>query len=433
MFLDWQLRCFCPFREDTMSSEARDKEMKRREFLKKASTVTAAVGASIGTFSIFKRKSYARDLLDDPRVVVVRDDQAHSGTQINQDIVQVMMDEAIRRYTGISDIGAAYQSTMPSITTNSVIGIKVNSRHSTCPTHPVMVESLINGLLRMNIGGDPFPDNNIIIWDNSSSELQNSGFTINIGSSGVRCIGTNMVGYNSMYLNCNGSNQHPSNILTDYCDYLINFAVLKNHGIAGVTVTLKNHFGSIHNPSGMHGNFCDPYIPSLNQQISNVLTVQECLFFIDAIFGVYYGGPYGSPNMIYDGVIMGGDRVAVDAVGRSILADYGCTTISIATHVDTAAGAPYFLGTADLTAIDRMNVQNPSIAVMNLTVEPADQDMLLSWSTPEYTGLIKVLRSTDPDFATYDEIATLNGNSYIDSGILASNTKYFYRVVKSWA
>ena len=136
--------------------------------------------------------------------------------------------------------------------------------------------------------------------------------------------------------------------------------------------------------------------------------------------------------MIYDGIILGEDRVAVDAIGRQILADAGCSTLGISGHVDTAAGAPYFLGTADLTAIDRMDVQNPSIAVTSLTVEPVGQDMVLSWTTPEYMGLIKVQRSTDPDFGTYDDIATLNGNSYIDSGILASNHKYFYRVVKVW-
>jgi hypothetical protein len=106
--------------------------------------------------------------------------------------------------------------------------------------------------------------------------------------------------------------------------------------------------------------------------------------------------------------------------------------LSSSHHIDTAAGTPYFLGTADLASIVRMDVQNPSIAVSNLTVEPVDQDMILSWNTPEYTGLIKVQRSTDPDFATYDEIATLNGNSYTDTGVSGSGNRNFYRVVKTW-
>ncbi len=37
--------------------------------------------------------------------------------------------------------------------------------------------------------------------------------------------------------------------------YLINFALLKGHEIAGVTLCGKNHFGSIENPGGDHGNY----------------------------------------------------------------------------------------------------------------------------------------------------------------------------------
>ncbi len=414
-----------------MKKDSTSGKIKRREFLKTAGTTAAAFGLSAGPFSIISRRSRASNLLDDPRIVVVRDDDAHSGSQVVANIAQVMMDEAIRRFTGMVDIGEAYLAVLPGITTSSVIGIKVNCLYNLC-THPIVVDALINGLLQMNPGGNPFPANNIIIWDNTSWRLQNGGYTINTGSTGVRCFGTNVVGYNSMYLNCNGSYQRPSNILTNYCDYLIDFAVLKNHSFAGVTLSMKNHLGSIHSPGGLHGGYCNPYIPALNQQIRDVLDVQETLHIVDAIFGVYYGGPGGSPNMIYDGIILGEDRVAVDAIGRQILDDAGCSTIGISTHVDTAAGAPYFLGTADLAAIDRMDVQNPSMAVTNLTVEPVGQDVVLSWSTPEYMGLIKVQRSTDPDFVTYDEIATLNGNMYVDSGVLASSGKYFYRVVKVW-
>jgi hypothetical protein len=215
-------------------------------------------------------------------------------------------------------------------------------------------------------------------------------------------------------------------------DYSVDFAVLKNHDRAGVTGTMKNYYGSVHNPGALHWNNCDPYIPSLNQQIRDVLDVQEVLFIIDAIFGVYYGGPNGPANMIYDGFILGQDRVALDAIARQILDNAGSPTINISGHIDTAAGSPYFLGIADLGSIIRMDVQNPSMAVTNLTVEPAGQDMVLSWSSPEYTGSIKVQRSTDPDFGTYDDIATLVGNSYIDSGVLALSNRYFYRVVKTW-
>lgn len=365
-------------------------------------------------------------------MVVVRDLSAHQGSQIVSSIVRVMIDEGIRRFTGIANVGEAYRSLMPGITQDSVIGIKVNCINGSLSTHPTVVNALVEGLLTMNVGGSPFPANNIIIWDRTNWELQGAGYTINTGATGVRCFGTDTVGYHSMYLNVNGSNQHPSRILTDYCDYLINFGVMKNHSFAGVTFTMKNHYGSIQYPGSLHGGYCNPYIPSLNQQIRDVLDVQESLFVVDGIFGCYYGGPGGPPNMTYDGILLSQDRVAVDAIGRDILQDYGCTTLGISGYIDTAAGPPYYLGTANLNDIERRDIMNPSMEIENLSITHADPDVILSWLTPEYSGLFKVLRSTDPSFGTYEEIATLSENTFTDAGALSSSIEYFYRVVKTW-
>ena len=404
----------------------------RRKFIKTAGTTAAALSLPVESFSILSGNTTTPNQRDNPLVAVVRDMSAHSGSLVMTDIAQVMMDEAVRRYTGIMDIGAAYQSVFEGITINDVIGIKVNCINGDLPTHPAMVYALANGLQKMNLGGNPFPANNIIIWDRTDAELLNCGYTYNSGPTGIRCFGTTTAGYNSMFLNCNGSDQHPSNILTDYCDYLVNFAVLKNSNVAGVTLCMKNHYGSIHAPSSMHGGFCNPFTPALNQQIRDALTVQENLFIVDAIFGCYTGGCQVPPNMIYDGLILGGDRVAVDAVGRQILDDHGCPTIYMSGHIDTAAERPYNLGTADLEEIECIEVLNPSDAVENLTIIHDAPDVVLNWSTPEYTGDFKVLRSVDPGFNSYDEIATLIGNTYTDAGASSSSEKFFYRVVKTW-
>ncbi len=407
-------------------------KINRREFIKTASVTAAALTLPFSSIPILSKRARASNLLDDPQVVVVRDVSAHSGEQIISDITQVMMDEAIRRYTGLSDVGEAYQSVFPGITVDSVIGIKINCINSSLSTHPDVVSALTNGLQRMDISETLFPANNIIIWDRTTWELQNAGYTINSGTTGVRCFSTDSVGYNSIYLDCNGSNQHPSNILTDYCDYIVSFGVLKNHGFGGVTFTMKNHYGSIQSPWSLHSNNCNPYVPALNQQIRDVLDVQETLFIVDGIFGCYYGGPGGPSNMIYDGIILGQDRVAVDAVCRDILDEAGCTTIGISGYIDAAADPPYNLGTADLSAIQRVEIQDPSLEVENLSVTHNGLDAILHWDTPEYTGQVKVLRSLSPDFSSFEEIAVVTGNSYTDYGILNSEEKYFYRVVKIW-
>jgi hypothetical protein len=49
---------------------------------------------------------------------------------------------------------------------------------------------------------------------------------------------------------------------------------------------------------------------------------------------------------------MSRDIVAADYWGREILDDNGCNTISLAHHIDTAVGDPYYLGTNDPAQMD---------------------------------------------------------------------------------
>ncbi|MBU1652565.1 DUF362 domain-containing protein, partial [bacterium] len=326
------------------------------------------------------------------------------------------------------------KSMFPGINSDSVIGIKVNCINPYLPTHPEVVDALINSLLQMDFSGTPFSPNNIIIWDRANSELSGTGYTINSGAEGVRCFGTDQVGYNSsVSLNCNGTTQHPSRILTDYIDYHIDFAVMKNAGGCGLTMALKNNYGCIDQPWNLHDNYCDPGIPSVNTAIRDELDVVEALFIVDSIFGCYTGGPMGPPNMEYHGVLMSFDRVAVDTIGRQILEEYGCTTTGLATHVDTAAQGPYNLGTNDLEEIHRIDIENPSVAVEGLRVLPEERHVKLSWETGEnYTGYYKVLRSVDPTFATAEEIGVTRFPYFVDARIIGNSQKSFYRIQKTW-
>jgi uncharacterized protein (DUF362 family) len=52
----------------------------------------------------------------------------------------------------------------------------------------------------------------------------------------------------------NGQTSHLSKILTRMCTYLVNVPVLKDHGKVGITLSLKNHYGTIDNPMDCHPN-----------------------------------------------------------------------------------------------------------------------------------------------------------------------------------
>jgi uncharacterized protein (DUF362 family) len=118
---------------------------------------------------------------------------------------------------------------------------------------------------------------------------------------------------------------------------------------------MKNHLGSINEPGNCHG--IDPDIPELNAELRSRFPdaseyPKEKLVIIDALTGVASGGPTGPPTFIYHGLVMGSDIVAVDAQGRAILQANGWDGYPAATHIETAAGDPYNLGTSDPEQID---------------------------------------------------------------------------------
>lgn len=184
-----------------------------------------------------------------------------------------MMDEGIRQLTGINDIGEAWKSFFPGITQNKVISIKLNciarqDNASGLASHPEVIYSIVNGLTKMQVDGNPFPAENIIIWDRSEFEMERSGFVINKGESGVKCYGTRYEimrqgedsgGYSTeVSYSVAGVQQYLSKILVDEIDYLINTCLLKDHAYSGVTLSLKNHYGTCWAPLKMHGGYCNP-------------------------------------------------------------------------------------------------------------------------------------------------------------------------------
>jgi hypothetical protein len=232
------------------------------------------------------------------------------------------------------------------------------------------VNCIVNGLSQMQFGSQNFARNNIIIWDRTDWELTDAGYSIYDGTDPhtVRCFGTGHsgVGYDySTPFNVDGVTSYPSRILTEMTDYLINAAVLKNHNGATVTLTMKNHYGTVNNPGSLHNGVsytCNPDIPALNQQIRDVVVPNNIqkIFIIDALYGADYGGPSGGVTCNPKKLLMSFDTVACDSQGQNLINEeriaHGLGTIS-APHVATAATAPYNLGTTD---VDLIEINNPT-------------------------------------------------------------------------
>jgi uncharacterized protein (DUF362 family) len=242
------------------------------------------------------------------------------------------------------------------------IGLKVNClAGKMASTHPEM--ALVCADLLKDSG---VKAKDVVIWDRSESELEEVGFPLNSKGDEFRCFATDSkgVGYSQDLIDYKSIGSLLSRVMEAYTNVQLNFPVLKDHGLSGVTCSLKNFFGAIHNPNKYHDNQCDPFIADLNAvpQIKN----QQKLVICDALRIQYNGGPSYHPQWAehFGGVIVSDDPVAVDFVGYQIIdeirAKHKLPGLEKAgrrpKHVFTAADAEHSLGRAKPEEIDLMEV-----------------------------------------------------------------------------
>jgi hypothetical protein len=334
------------------------RSVSRREFLRIGATASAGLAASRLWVPAVSRA----DPTDTSRVVVVTDEQVLDAATIQPDIVRIMIDEGIKALTGATTSAEAWLSLFPDLTADLAIGLKINTINSYLSSHPEVTLTIAESLAETPIAVGTYPENQMLIWDRWGWELLAAGYSINTSSEGVRCFATDTagIGYFPSSINVNGSQQRVSRCYTDYSDCLINMCLLRNHTISGVTHALKNHYGTINNPNALHSGHCDPFIPDLNLVLFETHGPRQKLCVCDAIYGIRYGGPMGYPQFIYNGLLFATDPVAMDAVCRQILDEYGSNTIHLAHYIDTAGAPPYNLGNSDLANIERIDIVNPS-------------------------------------------------------------------------
>lgn len=194
------------------------------------------------------------------------------------------------------------------------VGIKVNTLSGRrLSTHPGLVRAIVKGLRTAGVS-----EKNILIWDRMTGELDRAGFHVRTRG-GVRCFGSDRVGYERTPRIVGSVGSCFSRILTDFCTALVNVPVLKDHDLAGVTLGMKNFFGAIHNPNKYHDNGCSPYVADLNSHplIRDKLRLIVC----DGLIALCHGGPAYKRRWAWDyrGLLIGLDPVALDMVGAKIV------------------------------------------------------------------------------------------------------------------
>jgi uncharacterized protein (DUF362 family) len=194
-----------------------------------------------------------------------------------------------------------------------VVGIKVNCLGGVgVSTRPEVALKLADWLQAAGV-----PARSILIWDRTDRELRAAGYAPGDGP-GVRVRGTND-DWDRGLTEWGPSASQFARVMVEDLTAVISLGRLKDHGLAGVTLSLKNWYGVVNNPNKLHAEGCAPYVPHL---VAHPLIREKLrLSIVDGSTGQCHGGPGRAPNWDwpFHGFLASTDPVALDTVGWQII------------------------------------------------------------------------------------------------------------------
>ena len=348
--------------------------MKRRAFINSSSQAVMASSLLLGTPHFFFKRapgspvvsvfdSQASKLLSKPgkvpnddRVIVDLIDQF----TVNRVRVSNMVDTAVMKLTGHSRLGKAWESLFPAgyPRMDTKISMKINLSYgenteennwntTACPFGPkvALSDAIVFGLSQMLDGH--FPVENITIFDTLYSGGSRKEYPLVQGYRPVRVdqhefyVDQTRGTYGIHWVNPRNKAEVPEDApqftaAPDYPeeyrahqrvkppvyknDFMINVAIAKDHREAGVTGVMKNNYGCTDNPMGTHGStwrrldspypgtkLCVPvFYKSLNEITPCILNI------MDALVGLYHGGPLAGKVFHSNTVTVSKDPLAID-------------------------------------------------------------------------------------------------------------------------
>jgi hypothetical protein len=277
--------------------------------------------------------------IETSRVVKVHHSGAWTGADTSQETVLRMLDDGLSALTGVADKPSAWRALFNA---GDRVLLKVNCIDSSLPTPPVVTYAVAQRLIDAGLSPE-----NILIFDRTNRELEYSGYTINESGPGIRCHGSLGDGTEAVL------SQATVRFYKEFdeCDAVINLPLPRSHPFAGITVALKNHFGSVDQPMRLHGNSCEA-AADLNAQPN--IRYKTRLIVGSAL--LVASGNWRKPET-EDSLLFSFDPVAHDTVARDILVrnreaqgqDSG-SLINVSKYLQTAQSLN--LGTNDSTKIE---------------------------------------------------------------------------------
>ena len=274
--------------------------------------------------------------------------------RVDVDAAEEAMSSVLTAATGATDAVAAVGGLFNPA---DVVGIKLNCLGGRrMSPRPEVVTALVNALVTGGVAR-----NKIILFERSSRELERAGFPTRRDGDGPWCYGTD-----------NDYDRKPSisgaigscfaRLVSETCTALISFGVVKDHDLAGVSASMKNWYGVIHNPNKYHDNQCDPYVADVVRHpfIADKLR----LTVLDGVTAQCHGGPAFRASGVFPlgKLAATTDPVAADLWAWKVIdaerVRRGMTTLEAAGRPPRfiATAARYGLGVGDPAALVEVEI-----------------------------------------------------------------------------
>ena len=166
-------------------------------------------------------------------------------------------------------------------------------------------------------------ENRIVIWDRTNRELKEARYRLNSGGAEFQVLGTDTagMGYPGDPVVHRSIGSLFSAVQASAVTASVSLAVLKDHGMAGITAGMKNYYGAVHNPNKYHDDNCNPFVADLFD--APPIKSKHRLTVLDAIVVQFHRGPsyharWAEPC---ETLVFSLDPVAADFAGWRIVED----------------------------------------------------------------------------------------------------------------
>lgn len=236
------------------------------------------------------------------RVVLVRHGGVWVAGEPDPTVVLQMLDAGLAALTDLADTLSVWRTLFDS---GETVLLKVNCFTSGGPTQPAVAYAVAQRLQDAGLRPEQ-----VLIFDRSDDDLAAAGYALNDGGPAVQCHGSRNIG-SPVYLSQGQVHLYAE---LEACDAIVNLPTPKQHEMAGISVALKNHYGSIDDPGALHRDWCDPAIAELN---AHPVLRDKTRLIVAAALRITTDD-WESPQR-EDALLLSFDPVALDTVARDLL------------------------------------------------------------------------------------------------------------------